>query len=114
MFLGVDVGGTNSDAVVISERNEVVCWAKETTTDDVTSGVVQVVGKVLDMLPTELRDKGKIERVCIGTTHFLNAVIQRQRLAKVSVVRLCGTASVAMPPFIDVRQDLRNEIQGNS
>ena len=65
MFLGVDVGGTNSDAVVISEDGAVVSWAKSTTTsNNVTEGVQNVVRKVLEKLPAEKR---QIKRACIGT-----------------------------------------------
>lgn len=43
-----------------------------------------------------------ISIACLGTTHFINAVIRRQGLAKVAVLRLCGPATVALPPFCDM------------
>ncbi len=49
----------------------------------------------------------------LGTTHFLNAVIQRSlELVRVTVVRLCGSASRALPPFVDVPSDLCDLIKG--
>ena len=46
MFIGVDVGGTNTDAVILN-LNSVVCSEKVTTSEDVTSGVRDVVAKDL-------------------------------------------------------------------
>ncbi len=50
---------------------------------------------------------GTICRVNIGTTHFVNAVIQRRHLTPVAVVRLCGTATKSLKPFVDFPEDLK-------
>ncbi|XP_035686688.1 uncharacterized protein LOC118422924 [Branchiostoma floridae] len=103
--IGVDVGGTNTDAVVL-QGDRVVSWSKQVTTPDVTTGVARAVRAVL----AQVKDKnlqGTITRVNIGTTHFVNALVQRRDLVPVSVVRLCGTASRALPPFCDFPQDLK-------
>ena len=47
-----------------------------------------------------------------GTTHFLNAVVQKRDLVRVTVVRLCGPCSSALPPFVDVEPKLKRIIQG--
>ena len=47
-------------------------------------------------------DPAAISIACLGTTHFINAVIRRQGLARVAVLRLCGPATVALPPFCDM------------
>ncbi len=87
MFVGVDVGGTNSDAVVL-EDGKVVAWAKETTSEDVTTGVERVIRKVVDKAEEKKgKKKTSVKRICIGTTHFLNAVLQKRGLVKVSVIR---------------------------
>ena len=46
VHVGVDVGGTNTDAVVISD-GQVIGLDKHTTTDDVTSGVRQAIWAAL-------------------------------------------------------------------
>lgn len=63
--------------------------------------------------------KSKIEpkdvaSVTIGTTHFINAVVEqdRARLAKVAVIRLCGPFSKGVPPCVDWPQKLRSLICG--
>jgi N-methylhydantoinase A/oxoprolinase/acetone carboxylase beta subunit/DUF917 family protein len=52
--------------------------------------------------------------VTIGTTHFINAVLEmdRSRLAKVAVLRLCGPFSKDIPIGIDWPPELRNIICG--
>lgn len=52
--------------------------------------------------------------VTIGTTHFINAVVERDaaRLAKVAVIRLCGPFSKGVPPCIDWPAKLRDLILG--
>lgn len=47
----------------------------------------------------------------IGTTHFINALLQRRDLVPVSVVRLCGPASTALPPFIGFPDNLADLLQ---
>ena len=48
-----------------------------------------------------------VKRVHIGTTHLLNAVVQRTGLRQVAVLRLCGPATVTLPPFVDFPPDLK-------
>ena len=40
--------------------------------------------------------------VCLGTTQFINALVRQEDLAQVAVLRLCGPATRALPPFCDV------------
>ena len=42
----------------------------------------------------------------IGTTHFINAVVQRRHLLKVAAVRVGMPASASLPPFCDWPADL--------
>ena len=37
--IGIDVGGTNTDAVVLDRDDSVLAWAKAPTTADVTGGI---------------------------------------------------------------------------
>jgi len=45
--IGVDVGGTNTDAVLL-ENNKVIAKYKTATTDDVTYGIAEAVKGVLN------------------------------------------------------------------
>lgn len=59
-------------------------------------------------------DPEEVASVTIGTTHFINAVVEqdRARLAKVAIIRLCGPFSKGVPPCIDWPTRLRNLIRG--
>ncbi|MBI3763613.1 MAG: hydantoinase/oxoprolinase family protein [Chloroflexi bacterium] len=106
--IGIDVGGTNTDAVVMRGR-EVVGWAKRPTTPDVTSGIVAALSGVLAETDIE---KPSVGAVMIGTTHFTNAVVQRRKLTRVAVFRLCGPATQSLPPMVDWPPDLRDAVRG--
>ena len=113
--IGVDVGGTNTDAVILA-GSTVIAAAKRPTEDDKTSGIVNAIRAALDSLPAQQRAQvlTNVARVSIGTTHFVNAVAERDRgrLARVAAIRLCGSASRALPPFIDFPDDLHSIICG--
>lgn len=111
LCIGVDVGGTNTDAVIL-RKNEVLSSAKVPTTADVTSGITGAISSALRELPEEFQPSPTqyVTRVNIGTTHFVNAIVQRKGLTKVAVLRLCGPATMAIPPLCDFPTDLRKAI----
>ena len=120
LVVGVDVGGTNTDAVIL-KGNEVIASVKHPTTPDRTTGVRNAIANVIENLVQSQSQSGYktrddvikyIKRVNIGTTHFVNALIERKKLQKVGVVRLCGPASRALPPFTDFPEDLRRVLDG--
>ena len=74
--IGVDVGGTNTDAVVLDSGNTLVAKAKVATTPDVTGGIDHAVRAVLSA-PVDAAD---VQHVMIGTTHATNAVLERRGL----------------------------------
>jgi N-methylhydantoinase A/oxoprolinase/acetone carboxylase beta subunit len=102
MRVGIDVGGTNTDAVLMDGRT-VVSKIKTPTTRDVTSGIVTALRHVLGEPGAET---SAIAGVMIGTTHFTNAVVERRRLAPVAAIRLGLPATKALPPMVDWPDDL--------
>ncbi|MCM8746109.1 hydantoinase/oxoprolinase family protein [Thermomicrobium sp. CFH 73360] len=104
--LGIDVGGTNTDAVLL-DRGEVIAWAKHPTTPDVSSGIFAAVRDVLAHAPLAPRE---ISAVMLGTTHFTNAVVQRRDLAHIAVIRLGLPATTSIPPLEDWPDDLRETV----
>ncbi len=101
--IGVDVGGTNTDAVAMS-GSEVAGWSKAVTTPEVTDGIVTAVRAVLDDCGAS---PDAIGAVMIGTTHFTNALVEGRRLVPTAVVRLGLPATRGLPPFIDWPERLR-------
>jgi N-methylhydantoinase A/oxoprolinase/acetone carboxylase beta subunit len=106
MRIGIDVGGTNTDAVLMDERS-VLSEVKTPTTPDVTSGIVSA-------LRTLISDSGveapQIQGVMIGTTHFTNAVVEAKRLMPTACIRLGLPATQALPPMIDWPDRLRQAL----
>jgi N-methylhydantoinase A/oxoprolinase/acetone carboxylase beta subunit len=106
--IGIDVGGTNTDAVLL-EDGHVVHTLKRSTTADVTTGIVTALAGLAGR-PEVAR--GAIDGVVIGTTHFVNAVVQRHDLARVAAVRIGLPASASLPPFCDWPPDLAERVRG--
>src|SRR5580704_10049450 len=106
--IGIDVGGTNTDAVLL-EDGRVVHAVKTSTTEDVTGGIVAALG-LLTRHPEVAR--GRIDGVVIGTTHFVNAVVQRRHLSPVAAIRIGLPASASLPPFCDWPEDLAAIVRG--
>ncbi|KAJ5758866.1 hypothetical protein N7520_006022 [Penicillium odoratum] len=115
--IGVDVGGTNTDAAIIditaseTESRGVRASSKTATTTDVTSGIHRVIENVLEISSVKRQD---ILSVAIGTTHFVNAVVEAdaRRLSKVAVIRLCGPFTKMLPPFSDFPPLLKDIMGG--
>ena len=104
--IGIDVGGTNTDAVLV-ENNAVVAAVKVPTTEDVMSGVVASLHQLIGDIGTRARALEGLDAVMIGTTHFVNAVVQRRDLVRVAALRVCLPASQSLTPMIDWPADLR-------
>jgi len=107
--LGIDVGGTNTDAVILDEKSKVVAKCKVPTSPDVSSGIDAAVARVLaesKVTPSDIVD------AMLGTTHATNAIIERKNLSKVSVIRVSGPSGYAIPPFVEWPEDLLRTIGG--
>jgi N-methylhydantoinase A/oxoprolinase/acetone carboxylase beta subunit len=100
--LGVDVGGTNTDAAVLDADDRLLAKAKAPTTADVTSGIERAIAGVVQQV-----DRARITHAMFGTTHATNAVLQRQGLRRVGVLRLGGPATRAIRPLFGWPADLR-------
>ncbi|MBN2297539.1 MAG: hydantoinase/oxoprolinase family protein [Deltaproteobacteria bacterium] len=88
MILGIDIGGTHTDAVCIEGRN-IVSTAKALTGDDLVQSVLEVAGR-LDIHYSD------IDRVVLSTTLSTNAIIER-KFAPTGMIVSAG-------PGIDPRQ----------
>lgn len=103
MRLGVDVGGTNTDAVLMDGK-EVAAWAKHPTSVDVSAGVAAAIEAVLDKAGVTA---DAVSCVMIGTTQFGNALVERKGLQEVGVIRLASPSGEALPPMSGWPADMR-------
>jgi N-methylhydantoinase A/oxoprolinase/acetone carboxylase beta subunit len=106
--IGIDVGGTNTDAVLI-EEGKVIRAVKAPTSEDVTTGILD---SLKSLGSTGVLGSKPIDGVMIGTTHFINAVVQRRHLTRVGALRLGMPASASLPPFCDWPEDLATLVRG--
>ncbi|MGH6632608.1 MAG: hydantoinase/oxoprolinase N-terminal domain-containing protein, partial [Sphingopyxis sp.] len=108
MRIGVDVGGTNTDAVLIA-GGRVVASTKQPTSVDVSSGVTAAIGAILADAGVLA---GNVGAVMIGTTHFTNALVERDRLDRVGIIRLASPSGEALPPMTGWPEALATRIAG--
>jgi N-methylhydantoinase A/oxoprolinase/acetone carboxylase beta subunit len=106
MRVGIDVGGTNTDAVLM-DSSLVLAEVKRSTTRDVTTGVRDALAALLDSSGVE---PGNVRAVMIGTTHFTNAVVEGRRMLEVAIVRLGLPATRGLPPLVDWPGRLREAV----
>ncbi|WBL15585.1 hydantoinase/oxoprolinase family protein [Sutcliffiella sp. NC1] len=102
--IGIDVGGTHTDAVVIDENYNVVAEVKASTTEDVSSGIYDALSKVVASANVPVNE---IKHAMLGTTHCTNAIVERKRLNNIAIVRIGAPATLAIKPLVGVPDDLR-------
>ena len=102
--IGIDVGGTNTDAALV-EDGSVVVSIKTPTTDDITTGISAAIAQ----MPHD-----GVGAVVVGTTHFTNAVVQRRHLNKVGFLRLCLPTGTSLPPLVGWPADLAEVVHGET
>lgn len=115
--IGVDVGGTNTDAVIVDtnagDRAKCVIAAHKTatTSPNVTNGIETAVRHVLEHSKVEM---DQISSLAIGTTHFINAIVEhdRRHLSRVAVIRLSKSFTREIPPFSDFPTSLKSIMYG--
>jgi N-methylhydantoinase A/oxoprolinase/acetone carboxylase beta subunit len=108
MRIGIDVGGTNTDAVLM-EGNKVAAGVKRSTSADVTTGIVASLEALQEQRAFH---PDEIDAVMIGTTHFINALIEARGLAPTAAVRLGLPATASLPPLVDWPAGLVQAIGG--
>lgn len=102
MRIGIDVGGTHTDAVIL-DGDEVVAATKALTSADVMGGVTAALDEVLAQSAIA---QSRIDTVMIGTTQFTNAIVERRALSPTAIIRIGLPSGRGMPPMIDWPQDM--------
>lgn len=109
--LGIDVGGTNTDAVVLDRGEQVVAKAKVPTTPDVSRGIGAAIEAVLRQAGVE---GSRFTQVMLGTTHATNALLQRRGLQRTAGIRLGAPATASIPPLATWPAALREAVAVSS
>ncbi|MGI4896554.1 MAG: hydantoinase/oxoprolinase N-terminal domain-containing protein, partial [Janthinobacterium lividum] len=111
MRIGIDVGGTNTDAVLLGDTGSVLAAVKTATTPDVSGGIVEALRGLQEQ---RAFDPGGVRAVMIGTTHFINALVEARRLAPTAALRLGLPATASLPPMVDWPERLVGAISGRA
>ena len=110
MRIGIDVGGTHTDAVIL-DGDKLLSATKQLTTEDVLTGVTAALDEVLkDAAINSLA----VQSVMIGTTQFTNAIVERRELAPVGIIRIGLPSGRGLPPMLDWPADIREAIGGEA
>ncbi|KAF3770679.1 hypothetical protein M406DRAFT_271925 [Cryphonectria parasitica EP155] len=121
--IGVDVGGTNTDGVIIdpsltsassSSNRGIIAYHKAPTTTNPSDGINAAITHMFTTTDPPI-NPADVASVTIGTTHFVNAVVERdaRRLCRVAVLRLAGPFGKHAPPCIDWPDDMRELVLGH-
>ena len=102
--LGIDVGGTNTDAVLIDSDLNVVAEVKNPTSGNVFEGIIGAVQALLDK--TQI-DRSQIGQAMLGTTQCTNAIVERKHLAKIGLLRIGAPATTGVLPMVDWAEDIQ-------
>ncbi|NGX63137.1 MAG: Acetophenone carboxylase gamma subunit [Candidatus Anoxychlamydiales bacterium] len=105
--IGIDIGGTNTDAVLVDENSKMIYFTKTLTTDPLDEGFYNAISKLLEIKKVLKKD---IKTIIVGTTHALNAILQRKDLYKVGLIRIAGQFFDTLPPLYGVDEVLKKQI----
>lgn len=106
MRIGIDVGGTHTDAVIM-EGDTVVTSTKALTTADVMEGVANALDTVLKESQVE---PAAISAIMIGTTQFTNAIVERRQLEPTAIFRIGLPSGRGIPPMVDWPDDIADAV----
>lgn len=108
--IGIDVGGTNTDAIIIDENQKLVHSVKTPTTADIQTGIEKALHTLLEESKI---DKNKVTHAMLGTTQCTNAIIERKKLAKVGIIRLGYPATLSVLPYTAWPEDIVETLSNN-
>lgn len=110
MRIGIDVGGTNTDAVLM-DGSTVLAGIKQNTMEDVTEGIIAALSALQNKRSF---DPSEINAIMVGTTHFINALVEARQLAPTAAIRLGLPATASLPPFVGWPDRLVEAVKGRS
>ena len=109
--LGIDVGGTNTDSVLIDENRTVVADIKYPTSADIYDGILGAMRTVLEVSGV---DPKQIHQAMLGTTQCTNAIVERKNLASIGILRIGAPATTGIRPMVDWAEDIQKIAVGST
>lgn len=92
--IGIDIGGTNTDIVLIDSKAAIASYTKTSTTPEIHDGIKTALKHVLN--ETKI-NTDEISGIFLGTTQIANAIHQQNDLYRVGAIRIAGQHPVSIP-----------------
>lgn len=102
--MGIDVGNTNTDAVLIGGGGDVVAQVKVPAVADLGECVETAVAALLAGTPGAA---GRVGAVTLGAARTTDAITTRTGLRRVAVLRIGAPLTSAVPPLVTWPPELR-------
>lgn len=102
-IIGIDIGGTNTDGVIIDAQKNIITFYKTPTTTPLSNGLYTALQQLC--MQAQITPQ-QVQRILIGTTQATNALLQNTNLLKVGVIRLATDCTDALPPLCTWPQHL--------
>ena len=102
IVLGIDVGGTHTDAALMRDGN-FVDGVKVSSSKDVHRSILAALDVLTERQPDLVE---RLDLISLGTTQFTNAVVERRALAPVLTIRLGSPSGKGLPSGVGWPIDL--------
>lgn len=109
--LGIDVGHTNTDAVIVDRTGTVIARIKVPTSGDLGTSVE---GALAGLLEQPAVDPARIGCVALGAARTTEAIRTGVGLRRVAVLRIGGPLTHAVPPLVTWPAALRSTVEAGS
>lgn len=109
--LGIDVGHTNTDAVVVDRDGTVISSAKIPTASDLAVSTRTAIAAAVSAPGV---DVARVACVTLGATRATDAMRTGSGLRRVAVLRVGGPLTRAAPPLVDWPTRLRDSVAAGS
>ncbi len=107
--IGIDIGGTRTHGV-LCEHDKAIFTIDVPTTPDTKQCVKETIQKLLNSSHV---DPSEIIAVMVGTTRFVNNILENKNLNQVFVIRLGAPSTTAVPPTSDWPLSLKRLVGEN-
>ncbi|NMH99947.1 hydantoinase/oxoprolinase N-terminal domain-containing protein [Pseudonocardia acidicola] len=105
--MGIDVGSTNTDAVVIDSSGMVVAQIKVPGSADLSECIETAVAA---LLASPAVDPARVGAVTLGAARTTDAIRTRAGLRRVAVLRIGAPLTSALPPLVTWPRELREAV----
>ncbi len=101
-IIGIDIGSTNTDAVIIDQKKQIINLIKTPTTIPFDKGFKKAITHLIKDI-----NVADITSINLGTTHAINAILEAKNLSKVGLLNLAGHNPKFLPTTFTWDENLR-------